>query len=56
MGYIKLQKIKRLIEENQHDMKKPISHEEWLVLYETHKHLKEMEIALVQKLGTVIVK
>ncbi|HLZ87280.1 MAG TPA: hypothetical protein VKQ52_08570, partial [Puia sp.] len=54
--YLKLRKIKRLMEENQVDMNKPIPHEEWLVLYETHKHLKDMEIALMQGLGTVIVK
>jgi DNA primase len=56
MGYLKLRKIKRLMEENQQDMQKPITHEEWIILYETHKHLKDLEKEIVRAYGTVIVK
>ena len=56
MLYLKLRKIKRLQEENQKDLSKPHTDEELLVLLQTHKHLKEMEQALVQPLGSVIIK
>ncbi len=56
MRYLKLRKIKRLMEENQQDWAKPHSDEELSMLMQTHQHLKEMEIALLQDLGTVIVK
>ncbi|HXB10158.1 MAG TPA: DNA primase [Puia sp.] len=55
--YLRLRKIQRLIQENQVDMQKSaLTYEEWVVLYTTHKHLKEMEMTLLQSLGTVIVK
>jgi DNA primase len=56
MRYLKLRKIKRLMEENQQDWAKPHSDEELRMLMQTHQHLKEMERALLQDLGTVIVK
>jgi DNA primase len=56
MCYLKLRKIKRLMEENQQDLSKPHTDEELMVLLQTHRHLKEMERALLQDLGTVIVK
>jgi DNA primase len=56
MLYLKLRKIKRLMEENQADLGRPHTEEELLVLLQTHQHLKEMERALLQNLGTVIVK
>ncbi len=56
MLYLKLRKIKRLIEENQADLGKPHTEEELMVLLQTHKHLKEMERGLLQSLGTVIFK
>ena len=56
MIYLKLRKIKRLMEENQHDLGKPHTEDELTVLLQTHKHLKEMERTLLQNLGTVIVK
>ncbi|HEY4108582.1 DNA primase [Puia sp.] len=56
MRYLKLRKIYRLMEENQADLGKPHTDEEMMVLLQTHKHLKEMEIALIQGLGTVIFK
>ena len=56
MVYLKLRKIKRLMEENQQDLGKPHTDEELLVLLQTHKHLKDLERALLQDMGTVIVK
>jgi len=57
MVWLKQRKVKRLMEENQRDMmKQDLPYEEWLVLYDTHKHLKDLEMALTQSLGTVIVK
>lgn len=54
LNYLKLRKIKRLIDENQHDLEKTASPEEQLMLLQVHQHLKEMEMALTGKLGTVI--
>ncbi|HEV2483143.1 MAG TPA: DNA primase [Puia sp.] len=56
MGYLKLRKIKRLMEENQQDFGKAQTAEEMKVIQQTHMHLKEMERALVKDLGTVIIK
>jgi DNA primase len=56
MRYLKLRKIKRLMEENQKDLEKPHTDEELMVLLQTHKHLKEIERSIMQDLGTVIVK
>jgi len=54
--YLKLRKIKRMIEENQKDLEKPHSSEEQMMLLQTHKHLKQMELMLTKQLGTVILK
>jgi DNA primase len=56
MGYLKLRKIKRLMEENQQDLARPHTSEEQMMLLQTHMHLKELEKALLRDLGTVIVK
>ncbi len=56
MHYVKLRKIKRLMEENQQDLAKPHEDEELMVLLQTHRHLKELEIQLTRHMGTVIVK
>lgn len=56
MCYLKLRKIKRLMEENQQDLSKPHDEEELMVLLQTHRHLKELEIQLTRNMGTVIVK
>ena len=56
MVWLKLRKIKRLMEENQQDLGKPHTDEEQIMLLQTHKHLKDMERALLHDLGTVIVK
>ncbi len=54
VNYLKLRKIKRLIDENQRDMEKTHSPEEQLTLIQTHQHLKQLEIELTRNLGTVI--
>jgi len=56
MNYLKLRKIKRLIAENQRDMERSTSAEEQLSLIEVHKHLKELEMLLASKMGTVIIR
>jgi len=56
LNYLKLRKIKRMLLENQLDMEKPHSEEEQRVLHQTHLHLKEMEIGLTKKMGTVILR
>ena len=54
--YLKLRKIKRMIEENQRDLEKPHSREEQMMLLQTHQHLKQMETALTRVFGTVILR
>ena len=54
LNYLKLRKIKRLMDENQHDLEKATQAEEQMMLVQTHQHLKEMEIELTKQLGTVI--
>ncbi|KIC93916.1 DNA primase [Flavihumibacter solisilvae] len=56
LGYLKLRKIKRLIDENQQDLSRPHTIEEQMTLLQTHQALKQMERELLQNLGTVIVK
>jgi DNA primase len=54
VNYLKLRKIKRLIDENQRDLEKTQAAEEQLVLLQIHQHLKKMEIDLTKIIGTVI--
>jgi DNA primase len=54
LNYLKLRKIKRLIDENQRDLEKATVAEDQMILVQTHQHLKQMEIELTRKLGTVI--
>ncbi|MBX2925409.1 MAG: DNA primase [Chitinophagaceae bacterium] len=54
LNYLKLRKIKRLIDENQRDLEKIHSPEEQLTLLQTHQHLKQLEIELIRNNGTVI--
>ena len=56
LNYLKLKKIKRMIDENQRDLEKSSSAEEQLIYLQTHQHLKQMEIQLTRQLGTVIFK
>ncbi|PWT78307.1 MAG: DNA primase [Bacteroidetes bacterium] len=56
ISYLKLRKIKRLMEMNQKDLEKSHTPEEQVMYIETHKHLKNMEKELLAQVGTVIVK
>lgn len=56
LNYLKLRKIKRLIDENQRDLEKQHSPDEQLTLLQTHQHLKQLEIELIRNHGTVIFK
>lgn len=54
MTYLKLKKIKKLILENQLDLEKENSTEDIIILLQTHQHLKQVEMELMKKTGTVI--
>lgn len=56
INYLKLRKVKRMLLENQLDLEKPHTQEEYTMLHQTHDHLKQMEIELTKKMGTVIIK
>jgi DNA primase len=56
LGYLKLRKIKRLIEQNQKDLELPHSTEEQMMLIQTHQHLKNLEREILHHLGTVIIR
>ncbi len=54
LNYLKLRKIKRLMDENQRDLEKAANPQDQMMLVQTHQHLKQMEIELTKQLGTVI--
>jgi DNA primase len=54
LNYLKLRKIKRMMDENQRDMEKEQTSDEQMVFLQIHQHLKQMEIELTKQLGTVI--
>lgn len=54
LNYLKLRKIKRLMDINQQDLEKSTSPEDQMMLVQTHQHLKQLEIELTRQLGTVI--
>ena len=56
VNYLKLRKIKRMLLENQLDLEKDHSPEEFSMLHQTHEHLKQMEMELTKKTGTVIIR
>ena len=56
LNYLKLCKIKRMILENQVDLEKKHTAEEYQNLAQTHEHLKQMEKEISDKLGSVIIK
>lgn len=56
LNYLKLRKIKRMMDENQKDLEKSNNAEEQLILLQTHQHLKTLEKELAKKIGTVIFK
>jgi DNA primase len=51
MRYLRYKKIMRLMEENQRDLLKPHTHAEWLILADTHNHLKEIAKTLAKEVG-----
>jgi DNA primase len=55
ISYLKLRKIKRLLLQNQEDLEKA-DHTHKFTLIRTHQHLKQMEIELTKKLGTVVIR
>ena len=55
VNYLKLRKIRKLLLQNQADMEHAKgSEQETLIL--THQHLKQLEIDLTQKLGSVVIR
>jgi DNA primase len=56
INYLKLRKVKRMLLENQLDMEKEHSADEFNVLIQTHEHLKKMEIELTKAMGTVVIR
>lgn len=56
LNYFKLQKIKKMFEQNQEDILKSKELKEQLKLMEVHKYLKDIEREITQQLGTVIIK
>jgi len=56
LSYLKLKKIKRMLLENQVDLEKKHTLEEYRTLTQTHEHLKQMEREISVKLGAVIIK
>ncbi len=56
LGYLQLRKIKRLIAENQQELEKTTDPDQQIICMQTHQHLKQLESALTQQMGTVIYK
>ena len=54
LTYLKMRKIKRMIDENQKDLEKELDPEKQFHLIQTHQHLKQLESELTRKWGTVI--
>lgn len=55
INYLKLRKIKRLLLQNHKDLEKADASQQSTLLM-THQHLKQMEMELTRKLGTVVLK
>lgn len=56
ISYLKLRKIKRMLLENQRDLEKPHTEDEYNMLHQTHEHLKQMEMELTKKMGSAIIR
>lgn len=56
LHYLKLRKIKRLMQENLRDLEQSRSPEEQMTLLQTHLHLEQMKVELAKEYGTVIFK
>ena len=55
INYIKLRKIKRLLLQNQADLEKADPSQQ-ATFFLTHQHLKQMEMELSRKLGSVVIR
>ncbi|NCI46071.1 DNA primase [Sediminibacterium soli] len=55
VNFFKLQKIKKLIEQNQRDMEHA-SYDDFKMLHEVHNHLKQLETSITNQMHTVIIK
>jgi DNA primase len=56
VNYLKLRKIKKLLLQNHADLEKATDPQQQETLTRTHLLLKQMEIELTQKLGTVVIR
>jgi len=56
LNYLKLRKVRKMILQNQEDMTKSPPAGDYETLYRTHEHLKQMEIELTKKAGSVIIR
>ena len=56
LSYLKLRKIKKMIDENQRELEHAITSEEQMLYMQTNQHLKQIETELTKKVGTVIFK
>jgi DNA primase len=54
--YLKLKKIKRMLMDNQKDLENEKDSQEIKVLLQTHEHLKKIERALADAVGSVIIR
>ncbi|MFM2117095.1 MAG: primase [Bacteroidota bacterium] len=54
--YLKLKKIKRMLMDNQKDLENEKDTQEIKVLLQTHEHLKKIERALADAVGSVIIR
>jgi DNA primase len=55
INYLKLRKIKRMLLQNQADIEKSDPAHQ-TTLFQTHQHLKEMEMELSKKIGSVVIR
>lgn len=56
LNYLKLRKLKRLIDDNQRELEHATTMADQMLFVETHQQLKHMEIELTRQIGTVILK
>ncbi len=56
LTYLKLRKVKWMIDLNQKDLEKPHTPEQQMILIQVHQHLKQMERDLTNEVGTVIIR
>jgi DNA primase len=56
LQYLKLKKLKRLLEQNQTDLEANNTYQKFLELLPPHMHIKEMEMELTKMTGIVVKK